>query len=110
MQTNSGLRHYRTRAEKAKIVGAYRRSGLSQSDFAEQQRIAPSNIQRWVQQFSTSGKAASPAALVEVPNVLGGRPSCGPYRLHFSKGLLLEVAPGFEVGEVRALAQLLHSL
>ena len=110
MQTKSGLRHYRTRAEKAEFVAAYKRSGLSQRDFAEQQRIAPSNIQRWVAQLPTSGEVAGPAALVEVPNLLGSRPSCGPYRLHFPKGLLLEVAPGFEVGEVRSLAQLLQSL
>jgi len=110
MQSKSGLRHYWTDTEKAKIVAAYKRSGLSQRDFAEQQHIAPSNIHRWVQRFPTSAETAGPAALVEVPNLLGSRPSCGPYRLHFPKGLLLEVATGFEVGEVRALAQLLQSL
>jgi hypothetical protein len=110
MQTKSGLRHYRTLAEKAKIVAAFRRSGLSQGDFAQQQRIAPSNIQRWVQQFATSGEAAGPAALVEVPNLLASAPGPGAYRLHFAQGLQLEVARGFEMGEVRALAQLLQSL
>jgi transposase-like protein len=110
MQTKSGLRHYRTRAEKAKIVAAYQRSGLSQRDFADQQGIAPSNIQRWVQQFPTSGKAATPVALVQLPNLLDRRTDSGAYRLHFPKGLLLEVACGFEVGEVRVLAQLLQSL
>jgi len=110
MHNRSGVRHYRSRGEKAKIAAAYRRSGLSQRDFADRQGIAPSNIQRWVQQFPANGKAAAPTALVELPTLLGSRTDSGAYRLHFPKGLLLEVAHGFEVREVRALAQLLQSL
>jgi len=110
MQTKSGLRHYRTRVEKAKLVAAYKRSGLSQRDFALQHGIAASNIQRWVGQFPASAKPAHPAALLEVPNLLASRPSPGAYRLHFPQGFQLGVARGFEIGEVRALAQLLQSL
>ncbi len=110
MQTKPSSRQYRTRAEKAKIVAGYKHSGLSQRDFALQHGIAASNIQRWVGQFPASAKPPHPAALVEVPNLLAPRPGPGAYRLHFPKGLLLEVAHGFEAGEVRALAQLLQSL
>jgi hypothetical protein len=110
MQTKPSSRQYRTRAEKAKIVAAYKHSGLSQRDFALEHGLAASNIQRWIGQFPASAKPAHPAALVEVPNLLAPRPGPGGYRLHFPKGLLLEVAPGFEAGEVRALAQLLQSL
>jgi len=110
MQTKPSSRHYRTRAEKAKIVAAYKRSGLSQRDFALQHGIAPTNIQRWVPQFPANAKSAHPAALVEVPNLLATQPGAGAYRLHFPQGLQLEVARGFEMGEVRALAQLLHRL
>lgn len=110
MPTKPSYRQYRTRAEKAKIVAAYKHSGLSQRDFAIQHGIAASNIQRWVGQFPASATPAHPAALVEVPNLLAPRPGPGAYRLHFPKGLLLEVAHGFEIGEVRVLAQLLHSL
>jgi transposase-like protein len=110
MQSKSGSRQYRTGTEKAKIVAAYKHSGLSQRDFALEHGIAPSNIQRWVGQFCASAKPAHPAALVEVPNLLATRPCPGAYRLHFAQGLQLEVARGFELGEVRALAQLLQSL
>ena len=110
MQTKPGSREYRTRAEKAKIVAAYKTSGLSQRDFALQHGIAPSNIQRWVGQFPARAKSAPPAALVEVPNLLATQPGPGAYRLHFPQGLQLDVARGFEMGEVRALAQLLQSL
>jgi hypothetical protein len=114
MQTKPGSRQYRTLAEKARIVAGYKRSGLSQRDFALQHGIAASNIQRWAGQFPARAKPAPPAALVEVPNLLTTQPGPvahpGAYRLHFSKGLQLEVARGFEIGEVRALVQLLHSL
>lgn len=110
MQTKPGLRQYRTRAEKAKIVAAYKDSALSQRDFALQHGIAASNIQRWVGQFPASAQPAHPAALVEVPNLVATPSRPGAYRLHFLQGLQLEVARGFEIGEVRALAQLLHSL
>ena len=110
MQTKPGSRQYRTRAEKAKVVAAYKHSGLSQRDFALQHGIAPSNIQRWSGQFPASAKPAHPAALVEVPNLLATQARPGAYRLHFPRGLQLEVARGFDLGEVRALAQLLQSL
>ena len=110
MQTRPRPRQYLTRAQKAKIIVAYKRSGLSQRDFALEHGIAPSNIQRWVAQFPASAKPAPPAALLEVPNLLATRPGPGAYRLHFARGFQLEVAGGFEIGEVRALAQLLHSL
>ena len=110
MQTKPGFRQYRTRAEKAKIVAAYKRSGLGQRDFALEHGIAASNIQRWVGQFPAGAKPAHPVALVEVPNLLATQPGPGAYRLHFPQGLQLEVARGFEMEEVRALAQLLQSL
>jgi transposase-like protein len=110
MQSRPRSRQYRTRAEKAKIVAAYKRSGLSQREFSLQHGIAPSNIQRWVGQFAASAKAAHPAALVEVPNLLATQARAGAYRLQFAQGLQLEVTGGFEIGEVRALAQLLQSL
>lgn len=110
MHKKSHSREYLTAAEKAEVVAAYQGSGLSQRDFAQRHGIAPSNIQRWVRQHEAAGQSAGPAALVEVPNLLATRPGPGAYRLHFSKGLQLEVAPGFELGEVRALAQLLQSL
>ena len=110
MQTKPGPRRHRTRAEKAKIVAAYKHSGLSQRDFALQHGIAASNIQRWAGQFPASAKPAHPAKLVEVPNLIATRPGPGAYRLHFAQGLQLEVGRGFETGEVRVLAQLLQSL
>lgn len=106
----SRTRQHRTAAEKAELVTAYQRSGLSQRDFAQQHGIAPSNIQRWARQHESLVASQGSTALVEVPNLLAGRPEAGAYRVHFPQGFQLEVARGFEIGEVRALAQLLQSL
>jgi hypothetical protein len=112
MNIRSRSRQYLMAAKKAELVAAYRGSGLSQRDFAHRHGIAPSNIQRWVRQHEAVDvdSGAGPATLVEVPNLLAAQPGPGVYRLHFPRGLQLEVARGFEVGEVRVLAQLLQSL
>ena len=108
MNIKSRTRQHRTAAEKAGLVAGFQRSGLSQRDFAVQHGIAPSNIQRWVRQSSRAKQPQSPAALVEVPNLLGS--GSRQYRLHFPKGLVLELSSGFEPGEVRRLAELVQSL
>jgi len=110
MNIKSRSRQHRTAAEKAALVAAYHRSGLSQRDFALQHGIAPSNIQRWARQAETHEPSPSSPSLIEVPNVLASRPGAGAYRLHFPRGLQLELARGFDVEEVRALAQLLQRL
>lgn len=106
----SRSRQYRTAAHKAEVVAAYHRSGLSQRDFAQQHGIAPSNIQRWARQHGSDAPPRTSAALVEVPNVLASRPSAGAYRVHFPRGLHLELSRGFDVEEVRTLAQMLQNL
>lgn len=110
MKTESRSRQYRTAAQKAELVAAYHRSGLSQRDFAQQHGLAPSNIQRWARQHESLAPSQGAAALLEVPNLLASRPGAGAYRLHFPHGLQLELARGFDVAEVRALAQLLQDL
>jgi transposase-like protein len=110
MENQTRIRKRFTKDERAALVAGFLSSGLSQRDFAQQRGIAPSNLQRWVRQHERVGRSAGPAALVEVPNFLATRPGSGAYRLHFPRGLQLEVARGFELGEVRALAQLLQSL
>jgi hypothetical protein len=110
MQTSSRLRrHHRTDIEKAELVTAYQRSGLSQRDFALRHGIAPSNIGRWVRR-SQEAETSRAAAVVEVPNLLLPTRGDHPYRVHFPQGLSLEIARGFAAKEVCTLAQLLKSL
>jgi Transposase len=110
MHTKTRSRQSFTASQKAQIVAAFQRSGLSQRDFAIRQGVAASNLQRWVNRSQVADPTKRQVALVEVPNLLASRPGSPGYRLHFAKGLMLEVAGGFEPGEVRVLAQLLQSL
>ncbi len=112
MQTKSrAIRLRWTAAEKAELVAAFHRSGLSQRDFGLQHSLAPSNIGRWVRQAQEPVREPTrAAAFVEVPNLLSSGSNGSPYRLHFPKGLTLEVARGFAPEEVRALARVLQGL
>lgn len=110
MHKESRSRQYLTDAEKAAIVADYHRSGLSQRDFANRHGIAATNIQRWVGQTHQAERTDGLAALVEVPNLLATGTGSGTYRLHFPKGLMLELPRRFEPGQVRLLAELVQSL
>ena len=109
MQSKARVRPHQTPTQKADLVAAYERSGMSQQAFAAQQGIALSTLQRWRRQRQISQKTGR-AGLVAVPNWLGAGPAPGTYRLCFSRGLVLEVMAGFPPGELRSLVQLLHSL
>lgn len=113
MQKSLKRRSHVAPAEKARLVEAFRTTHLPAKEFAAQHGIGESTLYRWLQQDRQVGGAADPRpapALIQVPNLFAERPGASPYRLRLPGGQVLEVARGFELGEVRALAQLLHSL
>jgi hypothetical protein len=109
MQNKSYVRRHKTPTEKAKIVAAYERSGLMQKEFAAQQGMGLSTLQRWIRQHPL-GPATGKAGLVEVSNLFGTGPAVGAYRLRFPRGLVLELASGFHPDEVHLLVQLVQNL
>jgi len=113
MQTLSHRRPHKTSSEKARILTAYGSSQLTQKEFAAQQGIGLSTFGRWLRESGPTRVSAPPAGragLLEVPNLFAAK-SAGPTcRVHFPRGLVLEVAGGFPPDELRALTQLLHSL
>jgi hypothetical protein len=109
MQSKSRVRHHKTPSQKADLVAAYEGSGMSQREFAAQQGIALTTLQRWRRQSQIRQETLE-AGLVEVPNLFGAGPAPCTYRLRFSGGLVLEVMSGFQPGELRCLAQLLQQL
>jgi transposase-like protein len=110
MENQVRVRRRFTMTEKADLVAAYLRSGLSQEQFALQEGIAPSNIQRWIQQGRAAPERKCRRRLVEVPNLLAAPPANALYRLRWSQGMVLELNRGFEPEAVRVLVQLLQSL
>ena len=106
---DGGVKH-KSLAEIAQILEHHKQSGLSLQKFALQEGIAFSTLQRWARKARMAAANQSRAKLVEVPNLLTTTPASVAYCLRFPRGLVLEVAPGFGLEELRALAQLLQSL
>jgi transposase-like protein len=95
---------------KLQIVTAYRESGLSVRAFARQNGLAHSTLHRWVCEGRSQQSPDNQGTLLEVPNLLTSLESQPPYRLHLGPELVLEVASGFKVEELRVLLQLLQGL
>lgn len=101
---------HKSSAEIAQILERHQQSGLSLQKFAAQEAIAFSTVQRWARKARLVAADGNRARLVEVPNVFATVGAGTLYRVRFARGWVLELARGFEPGEVRTLAQLLQSL
>ncbi len=94
-------------AEREKILQAYRRSQLTQRDFAAHVGIGLSTLHAWLRK--AAGSSTRPAtAFIEVPNLLAQGPRVPMYRLHLSDGVEVEVSAGFRPEELASLLQLLR--
>ena len=109
MAIQSLVRHHKSPCERAQILAAYEGGQGTQEEVAAQHGIAVSTLQRWLHQNGTE-PAVNVPHLVEVPSLLSGSGAGSTYRVRFPRGLVLEVAPGFQAAEVRLLAELLQSL
>lgn len=96
-------------SEKARILEACERSGLTRKAFAVQQGIALSSLYQWQRLSRRRGTHSGPK-WIEVPNLMTQSSAVAPYRLQWPDGRALEIARPFDLGEVRALVQLLQSL
>jgi hypothetical protein len=94
--------------ERRGIIESYLGSELPQKEFAAKAGIGVSTLQYWLRKSPHKLKPAEPE-FVEVPlppMVPSARPG---YRLHFSKGHLLEIPTGFRPEEVQQLWQILQT-
>ena len=96
-------------SEKANILEACERSGLTRKAFALQQGIAVSSLYQW-QRLSRGQTPKARPKWIEVPNLMSQAPAVTAYRLHLPGGRMLEVSRKFDSSEVRVLAQLLQNL
>ena len=108
MQRSTKVRRRHTPAQKDRLLAQYRRSGLTQRQFAAQAGIGYSTLTLWLRKTATARKS-SQSALVAVPNLLSA-PAAVAYRLRFSGGLTVEVAPGFRSEELASLLQVVQRL
>jgi transposase len=109
MPTAPTVRKRLTQATREEILSTYRRSQLSQREFATQAGIGLSTLQLWLRKTAASPHPGA-SAFVEVPNLLEQVPGGAGYRLRLAGGIDLEIASGFRLEELASLLQLLRTL
>jgi transcriptional regulator with XRE-family HTH domain len=111
MEISSRGRKRLTLAQKRRVLASYRRSPLTQRDFAVRAGISVSALQSWLRQSPAEVEASDPRPFIAVPNLL---PPAGSqrfsYRLELPGGVNLEIARGFTPAEVTELCRILQSL
>ena len=111
MQTGFPSRKRFSPAQKKRIIAAYRRSQITQREFCVDAGISVSALQCWLRQERTVAEPSAPPAFIPVPNVLSKvRMESFPYRLQFAGGVQLEIAHGFNSGELSELCQVVRAL
>lgn len=112
MEQKALVRYQKTAQQRSEIVAAFKQSGLSVRQFADQHHVIRSTLERWVADADRVSEVHTPE-LIEVPNPLAGSGATDPargHRLHFPRGLVLEIQPRWDVSELRQLIQLIQSV
>lgn len=108
MQRSPRVGRRYTPAQRAKILAAYQRSRLTQKDFAAQAGIGHSTLTLWLRK--AAAKDSGTSTFVPVPNLFSVASTTFPYRLQFPRGVIVEVAPGFQAEELGALLKQVQAL
>jgi hypothetical protein len=103
------VRKHLTEGQRQSILDSYRRSRLSQREFAAEAGIGVSTLQLWLRK-AVVRQSSQPTAFVQVPNLLAQAPGPAVYRLHLPGAIDLEVGSGFRSEELASLLQVLRSL
>src|SRR5208282_799121 len=85
MQNSSPVRKHSTSAQREKILQSYRRSQLTQKEFAAQSGIGVSTLAAWLRKAVVNPERN--ASFVAVPNLLPAPPAGPAYRLQWPGGL-----------------------
>jgi len=108
MQRRTRVCRRHSPAQKDKLLAQYRRSGLTQKQFAAKAGIGYSTLTLWLRKVAPARKS-SKSAFVAVPNLLS-TPTAAAYRVRFAGGISVEVASGFRSEELVALLQAVQRL
>jgi transposase-like protein len=109
MKRSTRVRRRWSVAQKDKILAAYRRSQLTQRDFAAQAQVGLSTLTSWLRTEDRI-EDCGPSELVAVPNLFSATAKVPAYRLQLPRGVIVEVAPGFQTEELGALLRLAQAL
>lgn len=110
MQRSTRIRRRHRAVQRERILAAYRRSRLTQRQFAAQAGIGYSTLTLWLRQHAAANAVAEPAFL-PVPNVFSATAPAAPaYRLQLPRGVTVEIAPGFQPTELTTLLQVVQKL
>ncbi len=109
MPITRAVRKCPTQAQRDQILTAYRRSQLTQREFASKAGISVSAPQLWLSKADARASTRA-TAFVQVPNLLTLTSDPAVSRLHLGDGIDLEVRSGFRTEELATLLQLLRSL
>lgn len=98
-----------TPRQREEIVESFRKSSLTQRQFAAQAGISVSGLQLWLRQASAS-KSVAPVRLVPIPNLIASPASGFPYRLVLPNGVALEVRQECAPAQLESLLKLAAGL
>jgi len=109
MQTSLRARKHSSPAQRDKILRAYRRSQLTQKQFAAEVGMGLSTLQAWLRK-AVVGQDGGRSGFLPVPNLFSASPAASTYRIQWPGGLSLEVRSGFADQELAVLLQALHTI
>src|SRR6266498_2669621 len=101
MRTSYHRRKHSTEVERRKLLEEYRRSDLTQKDFAAEAGIGLSTFHAWLRRDQSSGKAGG-AQFVSLPG-LPAAAAAPMYRLELPSRVVLEIPSGFRAEELARL-------
>lgn len=107
MQNRLASRKRFTPEQRASLLAAYRKSGLTQKAFASQAGISVNCLNLWLRKEKEE-PGSRPVRFLSLPG-----PASAPaaaYKIRFVSGTSLEVVQGFALQELSHLCRVLHSL
>ena len=99
-------------ADREKILGEYRKSGLSQARFANTTGLCISTLRNWLWKSRESKAGSRSGDLIPV-RLLPGHGSTEPaarglLEIELATGSVIRMSPGFNPNEVRELVKILR--
>lgn len=109
--TRVGRRRRFSPGEREQLLGAYRRSGQTQREFAAQNGLSVSSLVLWLRKYGRTPTASVRPPFIALPAGLPAvMPASRAYAIDFPGGHRVEIARGYEREELEHLCQVLHRL